>query len=82
MDDPSCPRDEYEACIGPTLRRLQDGASIEEIADYLESVVSESMGLDLGREQTERPHPEPVEGRAPPGRVVQGRRGGVIRFER
>ena len=54
MDDPSCPRDEYDSYVGPTLRRLVDGASIEEIADYLESAVSERMGLTLDREEAER----------------------------
>ena len=54
MDDPSWPRDEYEAYLGPTLRRLEAGASVKEIADYLESVVSESMGLNPDRAEAER----------------------------
>ena len=54
MGEASHPGDEYEAYVGPTMRRLEDGASVEEIADFLESVVSERMGLDPDREEAER----------------------------
>ena len=54
MDDPSAPRDEYDAYVGPTLRLLEAGAGVEEIADYLESVVGERMGLKPDRAEAER----------------------------
>ena len=54
MDDPSCPRDEYDSYVGPTLRRLVDGASVEQIADFLEALVNENMEFKPDREETER----------------------------
>ena len=48
MSDPDCPLDEYEAYVGPTMRLLEQGATIDEIADYL-SAVSEHMGLSFDR---------------------------------
>lgn len=54
MGDPSWPRDEYESCVGGTLRRLREGASVGEIADYLDAVVNETMKLNLPRRETER----------------------------
>jgi hypothetical protein len=39
------PRDEYDAYLGPTLRLLEGGASLEEIASYLSEVELCRMGL-------------------------------------
>ena len=39
------PRDEYDAYLGSTLRLLEEGASRQEIADYLEQVTIGHMGL-------------------------------------
>ena len=39
------PRDEYDAYLGPTLRHLESGASIEELSAYLAYVEIEYMGL-------------------------------------
>ena len=46
MDDPEWPRDEYEAYVGQTMRLLEQGASAEDIAIYLEEV-SGYMGLTI-----------------------------------
>ena len=45
MDDPDWPRDEYDSYLGPTLRRLEEGASIQKIAEYLGYIVGEHMGM-------------------------------------
>ncbi len=45
MDDPGWPCDEYDAYLVPTLRLLEQGASKEELADYLSYIVGEYMGL-------------------------------------
>ena len=39
------PRDEYDAYLGPTLRLLEGGASLEEIVRYLAEVELGRMGL-------------------------------------
>jgi hypothetical protein len=39
------PRDEYDAYLGPTLRLLEAGASLEKIASYLAEVELGRMGL-------------------------------------
>ena len=39
------PRDEYDAYLGPTLRRLESGATIEALERYLAYVELEHMGL-------------------------------------
>jgi hypothetical protein len=39
------PRDEYDAYLGPTLRLLEGGASLEEIVSYLAEVELGRMGL-------------------------------------
>jgi hypothetical protein len=48
MDDPDWPRDEYEAYVGPTLRLLEQGATVEDIVGYLEEA-SACMGLNFDR---------------------------------
>ena len=45
MGLPDWPRDEYDAYLGPTLRLLEAGASIEKISSYLAEVELERMGL-------------------------------------
>ena len=40
------PRDEYDSYLGPTLRLLEQGASLEEIQKYLAFVTLEHMGLN------------------------------------
>ena len=45
MDDPACPRDEYDAYLGPSLRLLEEGAPVAGIEAYLRYVVGEYMGL-------------------------------------
>jgi len=45
MSDLDWPRDEYDSYLGPSLRYLEQNASIEEIDEYLSFVVSEYMGL-------------------------------------
>jgi hypothetical protein len=44
MSDPTCPRDEYDSYLGPTLRLLESGASQMEIEAYLAQVTLERMG--------------------------------------
>ena len=39
------PRDEYDAYLGPTLRRLESGESVQAIEEYLAFVELEYMGL-------------------------------------
>jgi hypothetical protein len=39
------PRDEYDAYLGPTLRMLESGASLQEISAYLEWAELDHMGL-------------------------------------
>lgn len=48
MDIPNCPRDEYQAYVGRTMRLLEQGASLDEIVAYLEEV-SAYMGLTFDR---------------------------------
>lgn len=45
LDDPDWPRDEYDDYLKPTLRLLASGAGVGEIAQYLNSVVGESLAL-------------------------------------
>ena len=45
MDDPACPRDEYDAYVAPTLRMLWEAPSESELAKFLSSLVQENMGL-------------------------------------
>lgn len=53
MDDPEAPRDEYDAYVGQTLRRLTEGASAAEIAEHLEEL-SARMGLPFDRLRAEQ----------------------------
>ena len=38
-------QDEYDSCLGPTLRLLENHASVEELEHYLAFVTLEHMGL-------------------------------------
>lgn len=55
MDDPNCPRDEYDGYLGPSLRLLERGAPTEQIAGYLRYVVGEYMGLGTRGIQHSKP---------------------------
>ena len=46
MDDPKCPRDEYDCLLSPLLRRLESGTPEEEIAAFLRREIEEHFGLD------------------------------------
>ena len=48
MDSFDWPRDEYDADVGPTMRLLEQGATVEEIVRYLEEA-SSHMGLNFDR---------------------------------
>jgi hypothetical protein len=39
------PRDEYDAYLGPSLRLLESGASLQALRDYLADVELNRMGL-------------------------------------
>ena len=41
----SLPRDEYDCVLGPTLRMLESGATVEEIDAYLKRELCEHFGL-------------------------------------
>lgn len=41
------PEDEYDSYLWPVLRLLQDGASREDIADYLRTAARESMSCTV-----------------------------------
>jgi hypothetical protein len=45
LDDPDWPRDEYDDYLQPTWQLLESGASVSAIAQYLNSVVGESLAL-------------------------------------
>ena len=45
LDDPDWPRDEYDDYLKPTLRLLETGAGVGAVAQYLNSVVGESLAL-------------------------------------
>ncbi|MEQ9609448.1 MAG: hypothetical protein RLN99_17450 [Kiloniellaceae bacterium] len=45
MDDPEWPRDEYDRYLPHTLRLLMDGAGTLAIANYVNSMVCDEMGL-------------------------------------
>lgn len=45
MDDPTWPRDEYECLVGPLLRRLEAGATADEVAAYLHAELTGHFGL-------------------------------------
>ena len=49
MGSPNSPLDEYEAYVGSTLRLLEQGATPEDIAEFLEQA-SEHMGLQFDRQ--------------------------------
>jgi hypothetical protein len=48
MGDPDWPRDEYEVYVGPTMRRLEEGATVDDIVRYLEEV-SNYIGINFDR---------------------------------
>jgi hypothetical protein len=41
---PDWPRDEYDSYLGPTLRLLESGASLQAMAEYLAKIELEHMG--------------------------------------
>ena len=43
--DPNWPRDEYDAYVEPTLHLLEAGVDESKLAQYLENVSHETMGL-------------------------------------
>jgi hypothetical protein len=45
------PRDEYYSYLPNVLRLLNEGASVDTIADYLGEITSERMGLGVNRER-------------------------------
>lgn len=45
----SGPDDEYDGYLGPSLRLLERGATVEEIASYLAKVTLDHMGLSDSR---------------------------------
>ncbi len=45
LDDPDWPRDEYDDYLQPTLQLLESGAGVSAIAQYLNSIVGESLAL-------------------------------------
>jgi hypothetical protein len=45
LDDPDWPRDEYDDYLRPTWKMLESGAGVGAIAQYLNSVVGESLAL-------------------------------------
>jgi hypothetical protein len=45
LDDPDWPRDEYDDYMQPTWQLLESGASVSAVAQYLNSVVGESLAL-------------------------------------
>jgi hypothetical protein len=45
MSDLDWSRDEYDSYLGPSLRYLEQNASVEEIAEYLSYIVCDYMGL-------------------------------------
>jgi hypothetical protein len=47
VDDPRCPRDEYDACAAPVVRLLDAGATAEQVANWMDRVAAEHMGLGL-----------------------------------
>jgi hypothetical protein len=46
MGMPDWPRDEYDAYLGPTLRLLEAGASLDKMSAYLAEVELQRMGLN------------------------------------
>lgn len=46
----SGPDDEYDGYLGPSLRLLERGATVEEIASYLAKVTLDHMGLSDSHE--------------------------------
>jgi hypothetical protein len=45
LDDPDWPRDEYDDYLQPTLKLLESGAGVSAIAQYLNSIVGDSLAL-------------------------------------
>jgi hypothetical protein len=54
MPNVNWPPDEYEAYVGPTMRLLEQDASVEEILKCLEWAVCDRMGLEMDREAAMR----------------------------
>lgn len=45
LADSSCPRDEYDSYLLQAVSRLRQGQTVDQVADYLENIASEHMGL-------------------------------------
>ena len=45
LSDPDWPRDEYDDYLDPTLRLLESGAGVAELAHYLNTVVGDQLAL-------------------------------------
>lgn len=45
LADSPCPRDEYDAYLLQVVSRLQQGKTVDQVADYLGQIASEHMGL-------------------------------------
>lgn len=50
MSMPDWPRDEYDSYVGPTLRLLESGASLQTLSQYLAQVELGHMGLSDSRQ--------------------------------
>lgn len=51
MDDLNCPRDEYDCLVGPSMRMLEEGVPVAELADFLHRETTVHFGLT--RDQSE-----------------------------
>lgn len=45
LADSSCPRDEYDSYLLQAVSRLRQGQTVDQVAEYLEKIASEHMGL-------------------------------------
>ena len=53
------PRDEYDSYLGPTLRLLESGASLQKIIEYLMTVELDRMGLSETPRASAKPYCPP-----------------------
>ncbi|PVE20319.1 hypothetical protein DC522_33030 [Microvirga sp. KLBC 81] len=54
VDDEIALRDEYERYVGEIYRMISDGGTIDELAQYLNDIVTREMGLIPDMELNER----------------------------
>ena len=45
MEDPEWPRDEYDCMVGGTMRMIESGASVVDIAGYLRAEITDHFGM-------------------------------------